>query len=67
MRTTRTPLKTRHALAAVCVVTAMLLGLVIGAMPALAQDEDPVPDGGRIQVLTGYAQPGGGAFYMVPV
>jgi len=59
-------LKTRHALAAVCVVTAMLLGLVIGAMPALAQDQDPVPDGGRIQVLTGYAEPGGGTFYMVP-
>ena len=44
----------------------MLLGLVIGAMPALAQDEDPIPEGGRVQVLTGYAEPEGGAFYMVP-
>ena len=59
-------LKTRHALAALCVVTAMLLGLVIGVMPVLAQDEDPAPVGGRVQMLTGDAEPGGGAFYMIP-
>ena len=32
--------KSRYALASVCVVTAMLLGFVIGAVPALAQGEE---------------------------
>ena len=58
--------KTRYAGAVVCVVSAMLLGLVIGAMPVLAQDEeDPAPEGGRIQMLTGYIEPRGGTFYLV--
>jgi hypothetical protein len=59
-------LKTRYAVAAVCIVTAMLLGVVIGAMPTLAQDEDPIPEGVRVQVLTGYVEPEGGAFYLIP-
>lgn len=59
-------LRIRYALAALCVVTAMLLGIGISAMPVLAQDEDPVPEGGRVQVLTGYAEPDSGAFYMIP-
>jgi hypothetical protein len=59
-------LKTRYALAALCVLTAMLLGLVIGAMPVLAQDEDSDPAGVRMQALTGYAEPEGGVFYMIP-
>jgi hypothetical protein len=45
----------------------MLLGLVIGAMPVVAQDEeDPVPEEGRIQELTGYIEPMGGTFYLIP-
>ena len=59
-------LKARYALAALCVLTVMLLGLVIGALPVLAQDEDPVPKGRRIQELTGYVEPEGGVFYLIP-
>jgi hypothetical protein len=65
LRTTPT-LKTRYALAAVCVLSAMLMGFGFGVAPALAQDEDPVPEGGRVQQLMGYAELEGGAFYMIP-
>ncbi|NIV37005.1 MAG: hypothetical protein GWN58_48505, partial [Anaerolineae bacterium] len=65
--TSSTVRRTRYVVGVVCVVTAMLLGLVIGAMPVLAQDEeDPVPEEGRIQELTGYIEPTGGTFYLIP-
>jgi hypothetical protein len=44
----------------------MFLSLGLGAMPALAQDEEPVPESGPVQLFEGFAEPGGGAFYIIP-
>ena len=64
--TSTTVQKTRYGVAA-WVVAAMLLGLVLGVMPVMAQDEgEPAPEGGRIEALTGYIEPGDGTFYLIP-
>ena len=56
----------RHCLVTLCVLSAMFLSLGFGAMPVLAQDEDPALEGGPVQQVEGFAEPGGGAFYMIP-
>jgi hypothetical protein len=56
----------RHCLLTLCVLSAMCLSLGFGTMPALAQDEDPAPEGGPVQLFEGFAEPGGGAFYLIP-
>jgi hypothetical protein len=55
-----------HYLVTLCMVSAMLLSLGLGVMPALAQDEEPVSEGGPVQLFEGFAEPGGGAFYIIP-
>ena len=57
--------RSRYRLVMLRVVIAMLVGLLIGTMPVWAQDEEQTPDGGRIQVLTGYVESGGGTYYLV--
>ena len=58
--------KARYAMAAACLLTAIFLGFGIGAMSALAQDEDPASTGARVQELTGYLVPKGSTFYLIP-
>ena len=58
--------RTRFGLAVVCAVTAALLGLLFGAAPVLAQEEEEAQAGGRFQVLVGFIERESGVFYMIP-